>query len=58
MFIVVVTVDPKLLEENLARGEVSRCYPTTPLELVAEIDRQMNASHFGGLVQFRLVTVA
>lgn len=35
----------------LTPGGEARCEPSTPDELIEEIDRAMNASHFGGQIQ-------
>jgi len=51
-----VLVRLKYHDEALTPGGESRCEPETVGELVDEIDRQMNASHFGGLIELELVS--
>jgi len=46
-----VLVRIKYRDGALTPGGVSRNEPSTESELVDEIDRQMNASHFGGQIQ-------
>jgi hypothetical protein len=45
-----VTLTLRYRESALTPGGISRDEPETVEELVEEIDRQMNASHFGGQI--------
>ena len=50
-----VTLTLRYRDEALTPGGESRCEPSTVEQMVVEIDRQMNASHFGGLIEVRMM---
>jgi hypothetical protein len=50
-----VTVRLRYRESVLTHGGISRDEPETIEELVEEIDRAMNASHFGGRIELAIV---
>ena len=52
-----VTVTLRYRDGALTPGGVSRDEPETVGELVKEIDRSMNATHFGGEISLSLSTV-
>ncbi len=49
-----VTVRLRYRDGALTPGGESRCEPSSIKELVEEIDRAMNASHFGGQIELSL----
>ena len=50
-----ITVRLRYCESPLTPGGHSRCEPSTVQELVEEIDRSMNASHFGGQIELTII---
>ena len=49
-----VTLTLRYHDEALTPSGVSRCEPSNVEELVVEIDREVNAANFGGLVELKL----